>query len=51
MTKWRTTLAQLVLGYAPLSTLRLRPDVTVSGNEETLKAVFVKKSCYFADYF
>ena len=46
-----TTLAQLVLGYAPLSTLRLRPDVVVSGNEETLKAVFVKKNCYFADYF
>ena len=46
-----TTLAQLVLGYAPLSTLRLRPDVVVSGNEDTLNSVFVKKDCYFADYF
>jgi len=46
-----TTLAQLTLGYAPLSTLRMRPDVTVSGNEDVLNAVFVKKDCYFADYF
>lgn len=46
-----TTLAQLTLGFAPLSTLRMRPDVTVSGNEEILNAVFVKKDCYFADYF
>lgn len=46
-----TTLAQLVLGYAPLSTLRYRPDVTVNGNEDVLNSVFVKKNCYFADYF
>ena len=32
-------------------TLRMRPDVEVRGNEETLRAVFVKKDCYFADYF
>ena len=46
-----TTLAQLTLGYAPLSTLRMRPDVTITGNEEVLNAVFIKKDCYFADYF
>ena len=46
-----TTLAQLTLGFAPLDTLRMRPDVEVRGNEETLRAVFVKKDCYFADYF
>lgn len=46
-----TTLAQLTLGFAPLSTLRFRPDVTVSGNEDVLNAVFIKKDCYFADYF
>ena len=46
-----TTLAQLVLGYAPLATLRYRTDVKVNGNEELLKEVFIKKDCYFADYF
>ena len=46
-----TTLAQLTLGYAPLSTLRMRPDVTITGHEEVLNAVFIKKDCYFADYF
>ena len=34
-----TTLAQLVLGFAPLSTLRMRPDVVVDGKEEILNAV------------
>ncbi|MGI5883829.1 MAG: GNAT family N-acetyltransferase [Candidatus Spyradocola sp.] len=46
-----TTLAQLTLGFAPLDTLRYRPDVEIHGNLETLRAVFVKKDCYFADYF
>lgn len=46
-----TTLAPLVMGYAPLSTLCMRPDVEVHGNREVLSSVFVKKDCYFADYF
>lgn len=46
-----TTLAQLVMGYAPLSTLCYRSDVTVNGNEDVLNSVFVKKNCYFSDYF
>ncbi len=46
-----TTLAQLTMGYAPLSTLAYRPDVVINGNEEILHSVFIKKDCYFADYF
>jgi predicted acetyltransferase len=46
-----TALAPLVLGYAPLATLAMRRDVTVHGKWEVLSSVFVKKDCYFADYF
>ena len=46
-----TTLALLALGYAPLDTIALRRDVEVRGNEETLRQVFVRKNCYFADYY
>ena len=46
-----TTLAQLTLGYAPLDTLAYRSDVRINGNLDVLRSVFVRKNCYFADYF
>lgn len=46
-----TTLAQMVLGYAPLDAICYRADVKLNGNKDVLCAVFVKKDCYFADYF
>ena len=45
------TLAQMVLGFHDLSSLLYRPDVVRRGNAETLSAVFIRKDCYFNDYF
>lgn len=44
-------LAILVVGAVGLSEAALRDDVEISGNEETLRRVFVRKPIYIADHF
>lgn len=45
------TLAQLCLGYMPLSMALLKQDVMLYGNRETLEKVFVKKPMFMTDRF
>lgn len=44
-------LAQLVTGYLPFEQLALRQDVEVSGNIDTLSALFPQKKIMIADFF
>ena len=44
-------LAQLVTGFAELEKAAMRDDLKINSNIEVLKAVFVKKPIFVADYF
>ena len=42
---------QMAAGCASLAEAKYRPDVTVSGNEETLAKVFIRKPILVEDHF
>lgn len=44
-------LAQLVTGFADIEKAALRGDVKINSNIEVIKAVFIKKPVFIADYF
>lgn len=45
------TLAQLTLGFLKLQDALYKPDVTVTGNRETLEKVFVQKVKFLLDWY
>ena len=45
------TFAQLCLGYLAFDMAALKRDVTVAGNEDTLRTIFVKKPKYHTDRY